>query len=159
MPTPVYLELGWGKKQLNINSLNSLFYECNYFTARLILSFAHSQKAQSSSKPSFPSFFIVFPDCFSFFLSTVCYSKPLLKLSAEARLTVFDETCLSYYVAQQTKSNIYESFMQGIRRTPVCGWTWGIIYVFLPSPNSSCSGHWAKRDAGSLREKSTGHHG
>lgn len=78
------------------------------------------------------------------------YSKPFLKLSVKASLTLFDETCLSYYAAQQAKSNISESFMQGIRGTSVCGWTGGLIYLFLPSPNCSCSGHWAKSDAGLL---------
>lgn len=111
--------------------------------------FSPITKKQSSSKPFFPSFFIV-----SWLLLILLVhhpkAKPFLKLSAEASLTLFDETCLSYDAAQQAKSNIYKSFMWGIRGTPVCGWTGGLIYLFLPSPNSSFSGHWANSDAGLL---------
>ncbi len=40
--------------------------------------------------------------------------------------------------------------MQGIRGTPVCGWTGDMICLSLPELTSSCSGHWAKSDGALL---------
>ena len=51
--------------------------------------------------------------------------------------------------------------MQGIRRTPVCGWMRDIICLSLLHPTSSCSGHWAKSNDALLApsEKSAGRDG